>query len=257
MKQTGEKIAMLTAYDYLIAKFLDEADIDIILVGDSLANVFQGRQTTLAVKLEEMIYHTKAVCRAVKRAFVVVDMPFLTYQVSVEEALRNCGKVMKETRAEAVKLEGGEHIVDTVKRLVDIGIPVMGHLGLVPQSIHQLGSYEVRAKELLEAKRLLNDAKLLDEAGIFSLVLEKIPAQVAQKVTKAVSVPTIGIGAGPNCDGQVLVVYDMLGMYELPSGKQPKFVKKYADLSTIIRDAFKRYIDDVKQKKFPSKEESY
>lgn len=248
---------MLTAYDYLIAKFLDEADIDIILVGDSLANVFQGRQTTLAVKLEEMIYHTKAVCRAVKRAFVVVDMPFLTYQVSVEEALRNCGRVMKETRAEAVKLEGGEHIVDTVKRLVDIGIPVMGHLGLVPQSIHQLGSYEVRAKELLEAKRLLNDAKLLDEAGIFSLVLEKIPAQVAQKVTKAVSVPTIGIGAGPNCDGQVLVVYDMLGMYELPSGKQPKFVKKYADLSTIIRDAFKRYIDDVKQKKFPSKEESY
>lgn len=257
MKQTGEKIAMLTAYDYLIAKFLDEADIDIILVGDSLANVFQGRQTTLAVKLEEMIYHTKAVCRAVKRAFVVVDMPFLTYQVSVEEALRNCGRVMKETRAEAVKLEGGEHIVDTVKRLVDIGIPVMGHLGLVPQSIHQLGSYEVRAKELLEAKRLLNDAKLLDEAGIFSLVLEKIPAQVAQKVTKAVSVPTIGIGAGPNCDGQVLVVYDMLGMYELPSGKQPKFVRKYADLSTIIRDAFKRYIDDVKQKKFPSKEESY
>lgn len=257
MKQSGEKIAMLTAYDYLIAKLLDEAGIDIILVGDSLANVYQGRTTTLGVTLEEMIYHAKAVCRGVKRAMVVVDMPFLTYQVSIEDAVRNCGRVMKETDAEGVKIEGGEPMAETIKRLLDVGIPVMGHLGLTPQSIHKFGSYEVRAREDKEAKRLLKDAKVLDELGVFSLVLEKIPAKLAKKVTDSVKAATIGIGAGQNCDGQVLVVYDMLGLYELPGARQPKFVRKYLDGSKLFRNAFERFISDVKEGKFPSKEESY
>ena len=257
MKKSGEKIAMLTAYDYLIAKLLDEAGIDIILVGDSLANVFQGQPTTLPVTLDEMIYHTKAVCRGVKRAMVIVDMPFLSYQVSVEEAVRNCGRVMKETDAGGVKLEGGEPIAEMIKRILDVGIPVMGHLGLTPQSIHKFGSYEVRAKGDGEAKRLLRDAKLLDELGVFSLVLEKIPAKLAKKVTEMVSMPTIGIGAGPHCDGQVLVVYDLLGLYELPSGGQPKFVRKYAEAAKIFRDAFQEFVREVREKKFPGKEESY
>ncbi len=257
MKQSGEKIAMLTAYDYLIAKLLDEAAIDIILVGDSLANVFQGRSTTLPVTLDEMIYHAKAVCRAVKRAMVIVDMPFLSYQVSGEEAVRNCGRVMKETDAGGVKIEGGEPVAETIKRILDVGIPVMGHLGLTPQSIHKFGSYEVRARAEKEAKRLLKDAKVLDELGIFSLVLEKIPAKLAKRVTETVSIPTIGIGAGPNCDGQVLVVYDMLGLYELPLGGQPKFVRKYADGARIFRAAFEQFAREVKENKFPGKEESY
>jgi 3-methyl-2-oxobutanoate hydroxymethyltransferase len=257
MKKRGEKIAMLTAYDYLIAKLLDEAGIDIILVGDSLSNVFQGQTTTLPVTLDEMIYHTKAVCRGVKRAMVVVDMPFLSYQVSQEEAVRNCGRVMKETDAGGVKLEGGEPMAETIKRILDVGIPVMGHLGLTPQSIHRFGSYEVRAKVEGEAKRLVRDAKLLDELGVFSLVLEKIPSKLAKKVTASVSMPTIGIGAGLHCDGQVLVVYDMLGLYELPSGGQPKFVRKYAEAARIFHEAFDRFVRDVKEQKFPGTEESY
>jgi len=257
MKQSGEKIAMLTAYDYLVAKFLDEAGVDIVLVGDSLGNVFQGQQTTLPVTLDEMIYHTKAVCRGVKRAMVVVDMPFLSYQVSVEEAVRNCGRVMKETEASGVKIEGGEPMAETIKRLLDVGIPVMGHLGLTPQSINRFGSYEVRARDEKEAGRLLSDSKLLDRLGVFSLVLEKIPAKLAKKVTAAISVPTIGIGAGLHCDGQVLVVYDMLGLYELPSGGQPRFVRKYAETGKLFKSAFGQYVNDVKEKRFPSEEESY
>jgi 3-methyl-2-oxobutanoate hydroxymethyltransferase len=257
MKKSGEKIAVLTAYDALVAHLLDEAGIDIILVGDSLANVYQGRTTTLAVTLDEMIYHTKAVCRGVKRAMVIVDMPFLSYQVSIEEAVRNCGRVMKETDAGGVKMEGGEPMAKTISRVTDVGIPVMGHLGLTPQSIHQFGSYEVRAKDERGAKRLLRDARILQEAGAFSIVLEKIPAALAKKVTVSVSVPTIGIGAGPSCDGQVLVVYDMLGLYELPSGGQPKFVRTYADGAKIFRQAFERYIRDVKEGRFPGSEESY
>ncbi len=257
MKHSGEKIAMLTAYDYLLAKLLDDAGIDIILVGDSLANVYQGHSTTLPVTLDEMIYHTKAVCRGVKRAMVVVDMPFLSYQVSVEEALRNCGRVMKETEAGGVKIEGGEPMAETIKRILDIGIPVMGHLGLTPQSIHRFGSYEVRAKEEKEAKHLLRDAKVLDELGIFSLVLEKIPAKLAKKVTASITAPTIGIGAGPSCDGQVLVVYDMLGLYELPSGGQPKFVRKYLEGGKLFKSAFEKFVSDIKKGTFPGKEESY
>lgn len=257
MKQSGEKIAMLTAYDYLVAKLLDEVGIDIVLVGDSLANVFQGQQTTLPVTVDEMIYHAKAVCRGVKRAMVVVDMPFLSYQVSVEEAVRNCGRVMKETEASGVKIEGGEPMAETIKRLLDVGIPVMGHLGLTPQSINKFGTYEVRARDEREAKSLFNDARLLDELGVFSLVLEKIPAKLAKRITAAITVPTIGIGAGVHCDGQVLVVSDMLGLSELPSGGQPRFVRKYGEAGKLLKSAFERYLNDVKEKRFPAKEESY
>ncbi len=257
LKQRGEKIAVLTAYDFLLAKLLDEAGVDIILVGDSLANVYQGRTTTLGVTLDEMIYHAKAVCRGVKRAMVIVDMPFLSYQISPEEAVRNCGRVMKETDAEGVKIEGGAPMAETIRRVLEIGIPVMGHLGLTPQSIHQFGSYEVRAKGGKEATQLLKDAKILDELGVFSLVLEKVPAKLAKRVTASVKAATIGIGAGPHCDGQVLVVYDMLGLYELASGKQPKFVRKYLEGRKLFRSAFERYVADVKGKKFPRKEESY
>ena len=253
-KRRGEKIAMLTAYDFLIAKILDECGIDIILVGDSVGNVFQGHSTTLPVTVDDMIYHAKAVCRGVKNAMVVVDMPFLSYQISVEDAVKNCGRVLKETCASAVKLEGGSSIVDVVSRLTEIGIPVMGLLGLTPQSIHKFGGYDVRGVEKSEAERILNDAKLLEEAGVFSIVLEKVPAELAKKVTESVSVPTIGIGAGPHCDGQVLVVYDMLGMFE---EFKPKFVRRYAELSSVIKEAVKNYISDVKSGKFPSEGEYY
>jgi len=254
MKKRGEKIAMLTAYDFLIAKLLDEAGIDVILVGDSLGNVFQGHETTLPVTVDDMIYHAKAVCRAVKRAMVVVDMPFLSYQVSLEEAVKNCGRVLKETCAEGVKLEGGSEIIDVVYKLTSIGIPVMGHLGLTPQSIHKFGGYDVRGVDEKEAEKILNDAKELESAGAFSIVLEKIPSGLAKKITETISIPTIGIGAGPFCDGQVLVVYDMLGLFE---EFKPKFVRRYAELSKIIRNAFENYISDVKSGKFPSESESY
>ncbi|MFZ4621214.1 MAG: 3-methyl-2-oxobutanoate hydroxymethyltransferase [Bacteroidota bacterium] len=254
MKKKREKIAMLTAYDYTTARMLDESGIDVILVGDSVANVFQGLETTIPVTVDEIIYHTKVVRRGVKRAMLVADMPFMSYQVDIKEAVRNCGRMLKESGAEAVKMEGGKRIVPLIEQLVDIGIPVMGHLGLTPQSIYKFGTYEVRAKETAEAQQLIADAKALDKAGVFAIVLEKIPDGLAAKVTKAVSCATIGIGAGPACDGQVLVTNDMLGMNEQ---FRPRFVRQYANLTDSMRNAFKSYSSDVKGKKFPTKKESY
>lgn len=254
MKRAGEKIVMLTAYDYLVAKYLDQVGTDIILVGDSLGNVVQGHETTLPVTVDDMIYHAKAVKRAVKNALIVVDMPFMSYQTSVDDAVKNCGRVMKEVGVGAVKLEGGEYVGDIVRHLVKIGIPVMGHLGLTPQAINKFGTYEVRAQEKKEANQLLKDARTLSDAGVFSLVLEKIPASLAKKVTASVPVPTIGIGAGPHCDGQVLVVYDMLGLTE---EFKPRFVRRYAELADVMRQAFRQYIGDVRSKKFPTAKESY
>ena len=254
MKNDGEKIAMLTAYDYLVAKLLDQVGIDIILVGDSLANVVQGHETTLPVTVDDMIYHAKAVKRAVRNALIVVDMPFMSYQTSVDDAVKNCGRVMKEVGVGAVKLEGGAYIAEIVRHLVRIGIPVMGHLGLTPQSINRFGTYEVRARDRKESTELLHDARVLAEAGVFSIVLEKIPASLAKKVTASIPVPTIGIGAGPHCDGQVLVVYDLLGLTE---EFKPRFVRRYAELAENMRGAFRGYIDDVKHEKFPGEKESY
>lgn len=254
MKGTGEKITMLTAYDFLTARLLDEVGVDVILVGDSLGNVVQGHETTLPVTVEDMIYHARAVKRAVRNALIVVDMPFMSYQNTIDEAVRNCGRVMKEVGVGAVKLEGGAYIADIVRHLVKIGIPVMGHLGLTPQAINRFGTYEVRAQDRNEAAELLRDAKVLADAGVFSLVLEKIPAPLARKVTRSITVPTIGIGAGQYCDGQVLVVYDMLGVTE---EFRPRFVRRYAELAENMRDAFRRYIGDVKDGRFPSSGESY
>jgi 3-methyl-2-oxobutanoate hydroxymethyltransferase len=254
MKEQGEKITMLTAYDFLVAKYLDQVGIDIILVGDSLGNVVHGYETTLPVTVDDMIYHAKAVKRAVRNALIVVDMPFMSFQTSIDDAVRNAGRIMKEVGIGAVKLEGGEYIAEIVKHLVKVGIPVMGHLGLTPQAINKFGTYEVRATERREADELLHDAKVLAEAGVFAIVLEKIPSALARKVTKAVPVPTIGIGAGPHCDGQVLVVYDMLGLTE---EFKPRFVRRYAESAEIMRDAFRRYIRDVRSGTFPSDKESY
>jgi 3-methyl-2-oxobutanoate hydroxymethyltransferase len=254
MKSTGEKIAMLTGYDFLTAKILDQVGIDIILVGDSLGNVIQGYETTLPVTVDDMMYHAKAVKRAVKNALIVVDMPFMSFQTSTDDAVRNAGRIMKEVGVGAVKLEGGEYIADIVKHLVKIGIPVMGHLGLTPQAINKFGTYEVRATEKREAEELLHDAKVLADAGVFSIVLEKIPAALAKRVTGSVKVPTIGIGAGPHCDGQVLVVSDMLGLTE---EFKPRFVRRYTELAETMRGAFRNYIDDVKAGKFPTGKESY
>jgi 3-methyl-2-oxobutanoate hydroxymethyltransferase len=254
MKKNGEKISALTAYDYLIAKYLDESGIDLILVGDSLGNVVQGNLTTLAVTLDEMIYHAKIVRKAVKKALFVVDLPFMSYHVDIHEAVRNCGRVMKETGCDAVKLEGGERIADVVKHLVKVGIPVMGHLGLTPQSINIFGTYVTRGVEKKEAQQIQEDAKILEKSGCFSVVLEKIPASLAKKVTDSIKIPTVGIGAGVGCDGQILVTYDMLGLTEEFS---PRFVRKYINLSELTKDAFQRYIKDVKGKKFPNKKESY
>lgn len=254
MKQKGEKISALTAYDYLMAKYLDESGIDIILVGDSLGNVVQGNATTLTVTVEEMIYHAKIVKKAVKYALMVVDLPFMSYHVDLKEAVRNCGRVMKETGCDAVKLEGGERIAETVKHLVKVGIPVMGHLGLTPQSINIFGTYVTRGTDKAEADQILKDAKILEKAGCFSIVLEKIPASLAKKVSSSIKIPTIGIGAGLECDGQVLVTYDMLGMTE---EFHPRFVRKYLNLASELKGAFRKYIKDIKEKKFPSKSESY
>lgn len=254
MKKSGEKITMLTGYDFLVARILDQVGIDVILVGDSVGNVVQGHVTTLPVTLEDIIYHASAVKRAVKNALIVVDMPFMTYQNNREEAVRNAGRIMKEVGAGAVKLEGGAYIEDTIRHLVQIGIPVMGHLGLTPQAINKFGTYEVRATDKREAEQLVRDAKILAEAGVFAIVLEKIPSALAKKVTQSVPVPTIGIGAGPHCDGQVLVVYDMLGLTE---DFKPRFVRRYAELAEILRGAFQQYIYDVKRGKFPSANESY
>ncbi len=254
MKESGEKITMLTAYDYLVAKYLDQVGIDIILVGDSLGNVVQGYETTLPVTVDDMIYHAKAVKRIVKNALIVVDMPFMSFQTSIDDAVRNAGRIMKEVGVGAVKLEGGAYIAEIVKHLVKIGIPVMGHLGLTPQAINKFGTYEVRAQTKKEADELLHDAKVLADAGVFAIVLEKIPSSLAKRVTDVVSVPTIGIGAGQHCDGQVLVVYDMLGLTE---EFKPRFVRRYAELAETMRTAFRKYITDVKSGKFPSSKESY
>jgi 3-methyl-2-oxobutanoate hydroxymethyltransferase len=254
MKQNGEKIACLTAYDFLMARYLEEAGIDVVLVGDSLGNVVQGNPTTITVTLDEMIYHAKIVKKSIKNALLVVDLPFMSYHVDLKEAVRNCGRVMKETGCDAVKLEGGERIAEVVKHLVKVGIPVMGHLGLTPQSINIFGTYVTRGTDPKEARQIQKDAKILEEAGCFAVVLEKIPAELAKKVTSSIKIPTIGIGAGINCDGQILVTHDMLGMTEL---FRPRFVRRYMDLATEVKDSFRKYIKDVKDKKFPGKGESY
>lgn len=254
MKQRGEKITALTAYDFLMARYLDEAGIDFILVGDSLGNVIQGNATTLTVTLDEIIYHAKIVRKAVRTALLVVDLPFMSYHVDLKEAVKNCGRVMKETGADAVKLEGGERIAEVVKHLVKIGIPAMGHLGLTPQSINIFGTYVTRGTDPKEARQIQKDAKILEQAGCFGVVLEKIPASLAKKVTESIKIPTIGIGAGINCDGQILVTHDMLGMTEM---FHPRFVRKYLNIAEQSKNAFKNYIKDVKHKKFPDKSESY
>jgi len=254
MKQRGEKIAMLTAYDYSMARLVDEAGIDVILVGDSASNVMIGNPTTLPITLDQMIYHTKCVTNATKRALVVCDMPFGSYQGNSKQALSSAIRIMKESGAEAVKIEGGSEIHESIERILTAGIPVMGHLGLTPQSINKFGTYAVRAKSDTEAEKLLSDAKLLEEIGCFALVLEKIPAKLAEKVSKSVSIPTIGIGAGSGCDGQVLVLQDMLGVNK---GFSPKFLRRYADLATTINDAIGRYIADVKNVDFPNADEQY
>lgn len=254
MKQKGEKISMLTAYDFTMARILDTAGIDVLLVGDSASNVMAGNETTVPITLDHMIYHTQCVVRGVDRALVIADMPFMSYQVTPKEALTNAGRLMKEAGAHAVKLEGGAAITETVKKIVDAGIPVMGHLGLTPQSIYQFGTYQVRAKEEAEAEKLLEDAHKLQEAGAFALVLEKIPSGLAANVTHSLSIPTIGIGAGNACDGQVLVVHDMLGMNKNFS---PRFLRRYADLESIMSEAVKQYVSDVKSLDFPNEKEQY
>jgi 3-methyl-2-oxobutanoate hydroxymethyltransferase len=254
LKKNNIKITSLTAYDFITAKLLDEAGIDIILVGDSLGNVFQGNETTLPVTMDEMIYHTKAVSKGINRAMLIVDMPFMSYQLSVDEGFRNAGRIMKETPAGGVKLEGGKRVADTIRQITQAGIPVMGHIGLTPQSIYQFGSYRERGKNKQEADEILEDARIIEEAGAFGIVLEKIPGDLAKKVTESVKIPTIGIGAGVHCDGQILVTPDMLG---LNVDFHPRFVRHYASLADEILKAVSGYIEDVKQKNFPSKEESY
>lgn len=254
MKQRGEKISMLTAYDYTMAQILDAGGVDAILVGDSAANVMAGWSTTLPITVDQMIYHGAAVVRAVNRALVIVDMPFGSYQPSERDALMNAARIMKETGADALKLEGGGRMVPTIKAIVEAGIPVCGHLGLTPQSVHQFGGYGLRAKEQAEADRLMTDALALQEAGCFAIVLEKIPTQLASEVTKALCVPVIGIGAGNVTDGQVLVGQDALGMSTM---FKPKFVRRYLNLFDTIRDAVQQYDADVKSGSFPSAEESY
>lgn len=254
MKRRGEKVSMITAYDYSMARVFDDAGIEMILVGDSASNVMAGHETTLPITLEHMIYHTSCVVRGVDRALVIADLPFMSYQVRAVEALSNAGRMMKEAGAHAVKLEGGRTIVDSIKRIVDAGIPVMGHLGLTPQSIYKFGTYKVRAQEAEEAEILMEDAALLEAAGCFSLVLEKIPAALATKVTQSLHIPTIGIGAGAACDGQVLVAHDMLGINKDFS---PRFVRRYADLHHVMTQAVQQYITDIKSGDFPSKSEQY
>ena len=254
MKERGEKISMLTAYDYTMAKIVDGAGMDVILVGDSASNVMAGNVTTLPITLDQMIYHGKSVVRAVNRAMVVVDMPFGSYQGNSKEGLASAIRIMKESHADALKLEGGEEIIETVKRILCAGIPIMGHLGLMPQSINKYGTYTVRAKDEAEAEKLLSDAHLLEEAGCFALVLEKAPASLAERVAKELTIPVIGIGAGGKVDGQVLVVQDMLGMSK---GFSPRFLRRYADLHTIMTDAIQQYVTDVKDSDFPNEKEQY
>ena len=254
MKDRGEKIAMLTSYDYSMAKIVDAAGVDVILVGDSAANVMAGYETTVPITLDAMISHARSVVRAVERALVVVDLPFGTYQGNSKMALDSAIRIMKETEADAVKLEGGEEILESVERILTAGIPIMGHLGLTPQSIHKFGTYTVRAREEAEAEKLVRDARLLEEAGCFAVVLEKIPAVLAERVSKELSIPTIGIGAGGGTDGQVLVIHDMLGINK---GFSPRFLRRYADLHTVMTDAVGRYVADVKSQDFPNEQEQY
>ena len=254
MKQSGEKISMLTSYDFAMAGIVDRAGVDVILIGDSASNVMAGNTTTLPITVDQMIYHASSVVRAVNRALVVCDMPFGSYQVNAAEGVTNAIRIMKESGCDALKLEGGVEIIDTVKRILDAGIPVMGHLGLTPQSINKFGTYAVRAKEQAEAEKLMDDARRLDEVGCFGIVLEKVPAKLAAEVTGMVKCPTIGIGAGNGTDGQVLVVADMLGM---TNGFSPRFLRRYADLNAVISDAVGHYVDDVKTGDFPSEKESY
>ncbi|MCS6823585.1 MAG: 3-methyl-2-oxobutanoate hydroxymethyltransferase [Cytophagaceae bacterium] len=254
MKNRGEKISMLTCYDYSMARILDAAGIDVILVGDSASNVIAGHETTLPITLDQMIYHASSVIRAVKRAFVVVDLPFGSYQGNSSEALRSSIRIMKESGAHAVKVEGGEEIKESVIRILSAGVPVMGHLGLTPQSIYKFGTYAVRAREEAEANKLVHDAKVLEECGCFAIVLEKIPAELAQRVTQQAKIPIIGIGAGPHVDGQVLVTHDMLGINK---DFHPRFLRVYADLHSVMMKSVKEYVSDVKNKKFPSEGEYY
>jgi 3-methyl-2-oxobutanoate hydroxymethyltransferase len=254
MKQRGEKISMLTAYDFSMATVIDNAGIDIILVGDSASNVMIGNATTLPITVEQMIYHGKSVMNAVKRAMVVIDMPFGSYQGNPYEAVANAVKIMKETQADCLKLEGGKEIIESIKAILNAGIPIMGHLGLMPQSINKYGSYGLRAKEESEANQLIEDARLLQEVGCCSVVLEKIPAELAKKVASELTIPVIGIGAGSGVDGQVLVMQDMLG---LNKGFSPKFLRRYANLYNVVTEAVQQYVRDVKAVDFPSQEESY
>ena len=254
MKQSNEKITMLTAYDYSLARLVDGAGVDVILVGDSASNVMAGNDTTVPMTLEHMIYHAQCVVNGVERCLVVVDIPFGSYQGDSKLALKSAIRIMKESGGHAVKLEGGIEIVDSIKRILTAGIPVMGHLGLTPQSIYKFGTYTVRAKEEAEAKRLMEDALALQEAGCFSIVFEKIPANLAKDVSEALEIPTIGIGAGPDCDGQVLVLHDMLG---ITKDFSPRFLRRYADVGEVVDAAVSKYIDDVRNGSFPSQEESY
>ncbi len=254
MKQRGEKISMLTAYDYSMASIIDQAGVDVILVGDSASNVIAGNVTTLPITLDQMIYHGKSVAKAVKRAMVVVDMPFGSYQGNSKEAVHSAIRIMKETHADCVKMEGGAEIKESIQRILSAGIPIMGHLGLTPQSINKFGTYTVRAKDEAEANKLLEDARMLQELGCFAIVLEKIPAQLAKRVAEELTIPMIGIGAGPFVDGQVLVMHDMLGINKEFS---PRFLRRYANLYDIIHDAVQHYVQDVKEGDFPSEKESY
>lgn len=254
MKQRGEKIAMLTAYDYSMATILDDAGLDVLLVGDSASNVMAGHETTLPITLDQMIYHAQSVVRGASRALVVVDLPFGSYQGNSKEALSSAIRIMKESGAHAVKMEGGTEIVESVQRIITAGIPVMGHLGLTPQSIYKFGTYTVRAKDEAEADKLKTDAKALQEAGCFAVVLEKIPAKLGKEVSEFLDIPTIGIGAGPDCDGQVLVVNDMIG---LTKGFKPRFLRQYVDLYDGILNAAQSYIKDVKSNDFPNEKEQY
>ena len=254
MKSRGEKISMLTAYDFTLAGIIDKAGIDVILVGDSASNVMAGHETTLPITLDQMIYHASSVIRGVNRALVVVDLPFGSYQADSKEALRSSIRIMKESGAHAVKLEGGSQIKGSIERILQAGIPVMGHLGLTPQSIYKFGTYTVRAKQEEEAEQLINDAKMLEKVGCFSIVLEKVPAKLAEKISKKISIPVIGIGAGRNVDGQVLVIHDMLGMSK---EFNPRFLRRYLDLNQIITEAVSKYSTEVKSEDFPNKEEQY
>lgn len=254
MKSQGEKISMITAYDYTMAKIVDASGVDVILVGDSASNVMAGHETTLPITLDQMIYHAASVTRGVSRALVVVDLPFGSYQSNPKEALRSAIKIMKESGAHSVKLEGGKEIKESIKKILHAGIPVMGHLGLTPQSIYKFGTYTVRAKEEAEANKLIEDAKILEQAGCFAIVLEKIPSKLAQRVAESISIPIIGIGAGNGVDGQVLVLHDMLGMNNEFS---PRFLRRYLNLNEMIGGAISQYVSDVKSKDFPNKDEQY